>query len=487
MDLKKIQKSKIINEVFKGEENTEWSVLVYDKSAARVMTTLFTQSELISHNIVIAQRIEEEREQADFPVVYFVECTEENCKIVNEDFKSQKYSSYTVCSLNKPEGINELIRTKRIYMNYLAVEDRVFLSSIPDIYSVANTLNAKFFVEYTNKDLRKDCEELDDCFEGEDRNGKVIVFDRSIDLYTPILHFFTFQAFLEDLELTDMGKIYDEYGDTKLWKEVRHSHIGDLNNIFKTYAHDVSANMKKLEGEVDTKELMKMVLSAPETIKTNEMLKEFFQLAERCYESFNYLSLFNELEQTIATGFDKTKKKVKVNGEEVFEVLSNTNVEKEDKQRLFYLYGFSGYKYQENELDKLKTVGLGDLRNPEVGHFTPIKYNYKYEYQVSRFEPTVSVILKEYISNKKKLTDFYKLKKGTNPIKSLRKSYLLSVKSEIHRKRIYIIYIRGGVTYPEIASISKLTDLLGIEFVIGSDCILKPKDFLKKCSSQSDN
>ncbi|KAF9762221.1 Syntaxin-binding protein 1 [Nosema granulosis] len=477
MDLKKLQKKKIIENVFRAEKSSDWSVLVYDKAAAKVMTSLFTQSELISYNIVIAQRIEEEREQADFPVVYFVECNKENSNAINEDFNSKKYSSYTVCSLNNPEGLHELIKAKRIFMNFLAVEDRVFLSSIEDIYSVADSLNAQFFVEYTAKDLEKQCEVLDESFSGDNRNGKIIVFDRSIDLYTPILHFFTFQALLVDLDI----KIAEEYEDSKLWKDVRHAHLGELNGIFKTYAHDVSANMKKLEGDVDTKELMKMVLSAPETMKTNQMLKEFFGLAERCYESFQYISLFCELEQTIATGINKSKRRVQVDAASVFEILNHKNVEHADKLRLYYLYKFSGYEYQENEKKKLATLGF---KEEELEYsqpsFSPLSYEFKYEYDVSRYEPTVSVVLKEYLNNKKKLTQFFRLKRGINPIKSLRKSYLLSVKSELHKKKIYIIYIKGGVTYPEIACIHKLTDLLGIEFLIGSDKILRPKEFLNQ-------
>ncbi|EOB11354.1 Protein sly1 [Nosema bombycis CQ1] len=197
MDLKKSQKNKIINDVFKGDSNSEWSILIYDQSTAKIMTNLFTQSELITHNIVLSQRIEEKREKADFPVVYFVLCTKENLKIINQEYDQNQYNSFRVCSLNQTNDIdlNPNIPFKIIFMNYVALEDKVFLSSIPDIYSVANTLNLNFYVEFTLKSLEFECKKLDESF-GEERNGKILIFDRSLDLFTPLGHFFTFQAFL---------------------------------------------------------------------------------------------------------------------------------------------------------------------------------------------------------------------------------------------------------------------------------------------------
>lgn len=476
MNLKKLQKQKIIDEVFKGQNDTDWSVLVYDKEAAKVMTNLFTQSELITHNIVIAQRIEEVREKAEFPVVYFLFYSKETEAVIRKDLEAERYLAYTACFLNEFDLAHEAIQTKRIFMDFTSLEDKLFISSILGIHAVAKTLGIEFYVEYTDKRLQGECEALDSHFEGEDRKGKVLVFDRSIDPYTPLLHFFTFQALLEDLEVMDMEKIYNDFGDTRLWREVRYAHLGELNDIFKTYAHDVSANMKKLEGEVNTKELMKMVLSAPETLKTNEMLRLFFDLAERCYDSFGTLKPLIEIEQTVATGMDKAKRKARPKVEDVLGVLEDKRLDREDKMRLLYLLKLNGFNLGEEGLDKLSKMGLV-VGDPPVE--APFKYDYKFEYEVSRFEPTVSVVVREYLLKKKKLIDFFRLQREANPIKSLRKTQLLSVKPGVHKKKVYIVYIKGGVSYAELASIQKLTDLIGCEFVVGSDRIIKARDVIK--------
>lgn len=466
MDLKKILKQKIISEVI--SPSTEWPVLIYDRTCAEILKNLFTKSEFITYNIVMSLYLEEDREQANFPVIYFVKCTKEISKIINSDYLNKKYTSFTVCTLVPPEDLNHDITFKIVHMSLKALEERVFITDITNINSVCNILNAYFYLEYTSKDLEKYSNILDD--ESKSRSGKLILFDRSIDLYTPILHFFTFQPLLEEINITDMSKIYEEYGDTALWKEVRHTHLGDMSDLLKSYVRKV-----KTQPSDNIKDLMKAVMDAPETLKTNKGLRLFFDLTKECYKKFDYINEFSNIEQKIVT-------KEKLKSKDVIKALTERKIDLYDKKRIALLYKLSGHEYTERELAKLdenlKNFILENKTNAN-GKFKPISYEYKYEYEVSKYEPTISVVLREYIKNNKQLIPFYKVEREKNTINSLRRTNLISVKKDINKNNICCIYIKGGVTYEEIKCIYKLTDELGIEFLIGSDSIIKSDLYIK--------
>lgn len=484
MDVKNSLKQKIIKTVLNSIKDSDWSVLVYDRSCAIILKNLFTKSEFITYNIVMSQYIDEERDTADFPVIYFVKCLKNVSKIINSDYLNKKYTSFMVCTLVEPEDLNSEIKWVHVHVNFVGIEDRVFISSVQDLYSVGDVLNTYFYVEYTNKNLKSECEYLDTKFREKTRSGKLIVFDRCIDMYTPFLHFYTFQSMLEDINITDMTKIYEEYGSTKLWKDVRHVHLGDMSEILKSYLHNVTSSRKKLDGNVNTKDLMKMVMDAPETFKTNEMLKLFFNLVEKCYEKFDYLATFSEIEQTISSGIDKNRKKSWVSVDDMMKCLCNKNIDMDDKLRLMYLYIFSGNDFTDTKKTKLVKNGFRnenfDVSYENISQFKPLVYPYKYEYEVSRYEPTISVILREYLKNNKKVVDIFSLEREKKSEQSLRRSALISVKKDVKTENIYCIYIKGGVTYAEMACIYKLSDEMGIEFLIGSDKIIRPKEFINE-------
>ncbi|WUR03746.1 syntaxin-binding protein [Vairimorpha necatrix] len=460
MDIKKTFKQKIISDVL--TYNTDWPVLIYDKTCAELLKNLFTKSEFITYNIVMSQFIEENRDQADFPVIYFVKCTSEISKIINSDFINKKYSSFNVCSLCEPENLNNEISCKVVHLNIKAMEERFFLSEIDDLNSVCNILNSYFFVEYTNRNLEKYSKILTD---DNNKLGKLILFDRSIDLFTPLLHFYTFQPLLEDINITDMKKIYEEYGNTTLWKDLRHTHLGEMSDLLKSYVKKV-----RTKPNENIKDLMKAVMDAPETMKTNKGLRLFFDLTEECYAKFDYFDTFANIEQSIVT-------KEKIKNEKILKILKNQNIEENDRKRIFLLYKLSGHKYTDEEMKDLEFLKDLDI---EIGDFKPISYDYKFNYAVSKFEPTISVALREYIKNNKKIIPFYKVEREKKTVQSLRKTNLISVKKEIKGDNIWCIYIKGGVTYEEIKCIYKLSDELGIEFVIGSDKIVRAQDYINK-------
>lgn len=487
MDICSLLKKKIVEDVFKAQSATEWSVLVYDSAAASILKSFFVKSEFINHNIVISQRIEEPREAVDFPVIYFVRGGEDAVVAINRDFKDKVYPSYVVCLLEESSGLDPLIKTKIVDVDFIAVEQRVFRSTARQLYSVARTLDAMFSVNYSGSMCRGVGEMVESLMSGEKRKGELIILDRSMDLFSPLLHFFTFRTLLEDLGVEDMEEFSKEYMYDKIWEEVRNTHLGEVNSVLRSQAHMLSKVAQKLDTRVENKDLMKMVLEAPAAARTKESLSRILGMAQRCYDKFDYLSKFNEIEQCVVTGYDKEGDRWKMRIDKVFECLNDKGIDRSDKVRLLLLLKASGYQLQQNEVRLLKHGGFSseeiELEFENHSNFVPLREKTDYRYDISRYEPVVSNVLRSFIGKSKGHLQVNSLTRTGSSLRSLRKSYLLSVKKDVSSRKLYCVYIMGGLTYEEIRVAYELSESLGVEIVIGSDRIMTAKSYIEdlKC------
>ncbi|KAM0671562.1 Sec1-like intracellular trafficking protein [Ordospora colligata] len=481
MDLPEILKKKIIDDVFRSHHDAEWSLLIYDSHAAAIMKNIFVKSEFINHSIVISQRIEEQRTPVDFPVIYFVRGEEDIANVINKDFESKMYSSFVVYTLERCEWLNPLIKTKIVDIDFVAVEQRVFRCTPDQLYSVGKTLNSMFNVSYSGYVCKKSAEIFDEASQNDSRRGEMIILDRSVDLFSPFMHFFTFRTLLEDLEVEEVDVFSQEYMRDRIWESVRGVHLGEVNETLRHHAHLLSKIAQKLDTKVDSKELMKMVLDAPAASKTKESLSKLIRMAQKCYNKFDYLSKFVGIEQQLSTGYESDGTKWKMKVDEVFKYLCNRRIEKPDRVRILILLKANGYRLQENEKEMLKHAGFTskeielEFKNQEL--FVPLKEKIDHRYEVSRYEPVLSNVLRSFIEKKQGHVDITCLTHSRAHLKSLRKSYLLSVKKDVLHKKVYCVYIIGGMTFEEIRVVYELSEILGVEIIIGSDKIIVPRSY----------
>ncbi|ADM11037.2 Sec1-like syntaxin-binding protein [Encephalitozoon intestinalis ATCC 50506] len=493
MDILDLLKKKIIEDVFEVYPDAEWSVLVYDSYGASILKNFFVKSEFISHNIVTSQRIEEQRERVDFPVIYFVRGEESIVKMINRDFENRLYPSYAVCALEECEGLQPPIKVKKVDVDFLPFEQRVFKATAKQLYSVAKTLNTVFNVSYSGSVCRGLAEIVEKTMGSEERKGELIILDRSIDLFTPFLHFFTFRTLLEDLSVENMEEFEKKYMRDKVWESVKNAHLGEVNSILRNQAQILSKVAQRLDTKVDNKDLMKMVLEAPAAAKTKESLSKILGLAQKCYDQFDYLSRFNEIEQLLATGYDKSGSKWKMKVEDVFEYLRSSGIERSDKIRILLLLKANGYQLQDNEVNLLKGMGFEDseieisFENHES--FVPLRGSGNHKYEVSRYEPVLGNVLRSFIGKQKGHLQINRLTSSRSHLKSLRKTHLLSVKKDISYQKLYCVYITGGITFEEIRVAYEISESLGVEIIVGSEDIITPKSYVEylksKCMSKS--
>jgi syntaxin-binding protein 1 len=483
MDIRVPLKKKIVEEVFNAHSAADWSILIYDLSTAMIMANIFEPSEFIEHNIVIPKRIEERREPAEFPAVYFTRGDAQTVRLINNEFKAKMYQSFIVCLLERCEGLDPAIRSKVVDVDFIPFEQRVFKATPRQVFSVARTLKSMFSVNYSTSVTRETGEMLECMMSGEERKGELIILDRSVDLYTPLLHFYTFRTLLEDLEIEDMEAFTKEYMDDKIWLVVKNAHLGAVNMLLKSQAQLLSKGAQRLEDNPTSKDLREAVFRAPAAAQAKKALSRMIDLAHKCYEHFEYLSGITELEQSLATGYDKEGRKFKPETNEILELVNDKEVRRQDKLRILLLLRAGGYNFRMDEAERLRSAGFEEeefnLGFPNHSSFSPMKEKREYKFDVSRYEPVLADILKSFIENRRGHVPISSLTRTQTALKSLRKSHLMSIKKDVMSKKLYCVYIIGGVTFEEIRIVNELSESLGVEIIIGSEEIVTPHEFIE--------
>ncbi|KAJ1742030.1 syntaxin binding protein 1 [Coemansia sp. RSA 1086] len=187
----------------------------------------------------------------------------------------------------------------------------------------------------------------------------IIVVDRSIDLYAPLLHEFTYQALVHDLIDLERGNkyVYDsettdgqiqtveaELSEQKdvIWQKCRHRHIGVVS---QSLADQFEKLIKENAGVKATQQAsrkltlheMKAVLSElPEFKQLQKSYSLHIDLASKCLEVINRNSLAIELVTgRTASGeyVDRTYLETRL-----IAFLDNNELDESDRIRLLFLY-----------------------------------------------------------------------------------------------------------------------------------------------------
>jgi len=174
----------------------------------------------------------------------------------------------------------------------------------------------------------------------------LLILDRSFDPISPLLHFFTYQAMVNDLmniqgdvckyykgdlkdyRGQDMGIEKDENvkicllnDDDSLWKEFRHLHIAQVIQRLSTYLEQYmetsvgKLNSKRGDGDQPAASLEEMNQAVQELPEYKEMMEkhsQHLQIARLCMHKLESQQLLKcaDLEQTLVTKVDKEANEV---------------------------------------------------------------------------------------------------------------------------------------------------------------------------------
>lgn len=472
MDLKKLQRQKIIDEILNCY-NFAWSFLIHDQISMNLLSSLFHKSDLIDYGVTGLFSVGDKNKKWDVPAIYFLNCTKEISRVINEDYKSNKYSDFRVFSICEPVGLDPMIKVKVVNVNIKIVEERIFKCDIHDLPSLSNILNGKFIISYANPS-QKFAESINRICKYESSEGLKNIFflalDRTIDLVTPILHSLTFRSVLNELENTDLKDgYYKQLRDLNLSEVVDH-----LNYTIKTLCEK---SQKLNDSKLDIDFMSSMVTEIPkdEELKNNVAKHlEYLTRSKEYYESVKDQIL---KEQMLATGEDKNGSKVQITLDSCLSFILSPSVSNTNKNALILLLKLRGISFTESEIQMLKAKGFSNdylsLRFQRNNQIIVQKKDIK-NAPLIKFTPILSDVVESFATKKQV---FQTLNIADTTIDSLRKSRMINTVKP--PRKVIVVYMKGGLCTEELTHAYKLSMKLGYEFIFGSDRILTRKQFIE--------
>lgn len=362
INLKARVREKINTHIFAGCKEGKFKVLVVDRIAARIVSSVFSLIDVARENIALIENHHRKREPLPgLQAIYFISPTEESINTLIADFKCSPplyecgHVFFTsTCSdalfklLGNSIASRYILTLKELNISFLPYESQVFsldftfddsrqqeLNDISDhLATLAVTLGQFPAIAYRTGDVDGQNERLAMLVKQKISDYKrfetletgkcqLLIIDRLCDCTTPLLHDLTFQSMIYDLlEVRNDTFSFDDPsgGNQKhftfdetfpLWTDLRHLHIADVNRrlpeAIRTFNIE-NSGIRELDdksSQVDMKVLGRIVRKLPDYQKRKAEYNATLRLAEECLHRYNkYVSKMCLVEQDIAMGVD---------------------------------------------------------------------------------------------------------------------------------------------------------------------------------------
>jgi syntaxin-binding protein 1 len=378
--------------------------------------------------------------------------------------------------------------------------------------------------------------------------GALYIVDRSMDLYAPFVHEFTYQAMAHDLlpirdsekvtyrTIVNEGRPDQEEKDMeigekdRIWVENRHRHMkdtieklmGDFQRFIDEnphFADPTNSNTSNLNVIKD------MLAGLPEFQQMKEAYSLHLSMAQESMNVFqkHKLAELAALEQTLATGLDEDYKKPKNAADQTVRMLDEEAITPSDRLRLIALYllykdGLLSADIQklrchaqlppqdEQVLRNLELLGarvtklLKDQKPAPQRLFPtrpPAASNQEEELALSRFDPAVKHMLEDHIRHALDPTVFPFVKPDPSAhadtsslvsSESLRtaKPTWADSKSRANKPRQRIIvFMAGGATYSEARACYEISNERNRDVVLVTSHMLTPGLWMRQLGDLS--
>ncbi|TKA67820.1 hypothetical protein B0A49_06534 [Cryomyces minteri] len=378
--------------------------------------------------------------------------------------------------------------------------------------------------------------------------GALYIVDRSMDLYAPLVHEFTYQAMAHDLlpikdseKTTYRAKVNEgrpdeqekdmEIGEKdKIWVQNRHQHMKDtiekLMSDFQKFIDENPHFTNTDSGNASSLNAIKdMLAGLPQFQEMKEAYSLHLSMAQECMNIFQRQKLpdLASVEQSLATGLDEDYRKPKNMADQVVRTLDDESISHPDRLRLIAIY----LLYQDGlipaDLQKLLAHAQLPPQDAEIIHNlellgartsrrlkdqTPIPPplfarkpppgpSAQEEYSLSRFEPALKLLLENHVTGTLDPTLFPYTKPpldladsaSTNvPATSLRSAKPTWAKSRNTtaepRQRI-IAFLAGGATYSEARACYEVSRLYNRDAYLVTSHMLTPGLFMRQVGDLS--
>lgn len=384
----------------------------------------------------------------------------------------------------------------------------------------------------------------------------LLICDRTLDLYAPLLHEFTYQAMATDIvEGLERNNCYkyrseNEKGEEQemltsldsekdeTWVALRHTHIIEASELIVNRINDVIKNNPMMVDRTQAKtssDLMYVVAHLQGFDEERRQVTLHKTLIDECLDinATRKLAEFAaDFEQTCTaqgTLFEGVHNKHL--HDDLIVLLARDDLHVNDKMRLVLIYSLYRGGLVEADFVKLaRFIGVRDnqivslvlrcfhnlrklnfpivkasVSDKKISRQTFHTINNEGTYNTSRFAPGIKRVL--FNAAKYELDEnwfpYFRDKplqddtpgrsslagpSGHEPQGSLRNARIkaswapssarsANSASTKNKQRVFC-FVAGGITYSEVRLIYELSSTLGSEFYIGSEAILKPRDFL---------
>ena len=377
--------------------------------------------------------------------------------------------------------------------------------------------------------------------------GTLFITDRSMDLFAPVLHEFTYQAMAFDLlpirdgdkvtyrTVVNEGDVNQQEKDIeitekdKLWIENRHRHMKDtidkLMAEFQRFIKDNPNFTKNSEGGANSLNAIKdMMAGLPQFQEMKEAYALHLGMAQESMNRFQKFKLSDlaSVEQTLATGLDEDYKKPKGMADQIIRMLDEPDVTPPDRIRLLILYvlfkdGILPADLQkllahanlggqeDNMVRNLELIGARTSRNlkdsrpipPSLFPKKPPPAMAAEEYALSRYEPALQNLLEHHVQGVLDAQTFPYTKPPLDLGAETQQATAASLRtakptwakgrsnvSTENRQRV-IVFMAGGATYSESRACYDVGRATSREVFLVTSHMLTPSLFLRQVGDLS--
>ncbi|KAK9856756.1 hypothetical protein MYU51_000663 [Penicillium brevicompactum] len=376
--------------------------------------------------------------------------------------------------------------------------------------------------------------------------GVLLVVDRSMDLFAPLLHEFTYQAMVHDLlPVNDGDKVtYKtvvnegskneevkemEIGeDDKIWVDYRHMHMKDLlGRLGEDFAKFRAANPQFADDndKQNVNTIKDMLAGLTEFQEGKNAYTLHLNMAQECMKLFQSRKLLevSSIQQSFATGLDENYKKAKNLAAQLVQLLDDDSVVPPDRLRLLLLYiiyrgGLLGGDIRKlmahanlpprdgEVIANLELLGVR-VEKPLRDEKPPVQplFNRRNpapeseELSLSRYELAVKQMLEEHIQGTLDPTSFPFTRPHTETdgalaaqevqsqqasLRSAKPTWARTKSVDQPRQRI-IVFMAGGATYGESRACYEVSAAYNRDVYLATTHMLTPGLFLRQVADLS--
>ncbi|CAG8566658.1 2719_t:CDS:10 [Funneliformis caledonium] len=555
--LHEILKKRILDAIKSVQPPGGWKVVVVDEASLKIIESACKMFDILEEKVTSVENLEKPRQAyQSLDAVYIITPTYESINKVIEDFKSNVTPLYAHIHLffvsNSALPRDYLIKRIDLFIEFHAKEAHVYSFESPlsffklyspeenagfddelrilakKLLSVCISLGENPLIRY-QRSLDSDHptkalpyklamlvqNELDSFvrlnpgFPPQDSTrprGVLFIVDRTIDMYSPILHEFTYQAMANDLLPIEDGKYnYNYTGEdgsqaTKeaildetdsIWVEIRHKHMKDcIDKLMKDFNEFLTENQGFAEKDkaVNLNDMKKMLATLPQFQNMKEKFSVHLSIAQES-DGVHPKTLVEDmvplLDNPVVSSLNKTRMLM-------LYIMYKNGILEEDRRKLLE---HARITLEENDaINNLLLFGIKLIRVQ-----SSLKKNKKYrqkpsddiQYEISRYIPKLKLLLESHINGTIDHTAYPYTKdptgdpdglKGTQQgpvsLRSARAGWYKKGQAVENRVGRIIVFVAGGVTYSELRSSYEVSAKLCRDVVIGSTHIITPNKFI---------